>query len=96
MYNVLIIGSGGREHAFVWSVLKDKDVHKVFCAPGNAGTSQISENINININNNNQILDVINKYDIDYTIIGPEGPLDNGIIDFLEKKYIGKIVLTTC
>ena len=85
MYKVLIIGSGGREHALAWSMIKDKTVENVFCAPGNAGTSLIAKNIDININDNQEILDMINKYNIDYTIIGPEGPLENGIVDFLNK-----------
>ena len=53
-YNVLVLGSGGREHALVWSIYNDSKVNKVFCAPGNAGTMSLAENINLNIMNNNR------------------------------------------
>ena len=92
MYNILIIGSGGREHALSWSVAKDDNVNNLYCAPGNAGTESIANNLDIDINNNDQILKIVEKFNIDYTIIGPEGPLENGVVDFLEengKKVFG-------
>ena len=55
MYNILILGSGGREHAIAWSIYNDKRINKLFCAPGNAGTISISENIDLNIMNNDDI-----------------------------------------
>tara|TARA_Y100000814_G_C12088979_1_gene319363 strand:- start:38 stop:295 length:258 start_codon:yes stop_codon:yes gene_type:complete len=85
MYNVLIIGSGGREHAIAWSIAKDEKVSNVFCAPGNAGTELIAENLNIDISDNNSVLKTIDNYNIDYTIIGPENPLENGLVDCLEQ-----------
>ena len=85
MKNVLILGSGGREHAIAWSVKKSIEVTGLFCMPGNAGTSTIAQNIKGNIDNNQEVLDNINKYKIDYTIIGPENPLENGIVDFLKE-----------
>ena len=94
MYNVLIIGSGGREHAIAWSIAKDEKVSNVFCAPGNAGTELIAENLNIDISDNNSVLKTIDDYNIDYTIIGPENPLENGLVDCLEQE--GKKVFGPC
>ena len=84
MNNVLILGSGGREHSIAWSLKGSKGVSKLFCAPGNAGTFNIAKNIHVDINNNKEVLKIIKDNSIDYTIIGPENPLQNGIVDFLE------------
>ena len=86
MNNILILGSGGREHSIAWSLFRDNKELNLFCAPGNGGTSSIAKNISININQNRDVLDVIKKYNIDCTIVGPENPLNNGIVDYLEKK----------
>ena len=83
MSTVLILGSGGREHAIAASIAMDKKVEKIFCAPGNPGTNQIAENISIDLNDNNIILNIIEKNKIDFTIVGPEGPLENGVVDFI-------------
>ena len=83
--NILVLGSGGREHAIVWSLLKDEKKTKLFCAPGNAGTSEISENVDLDIMNNEQVLEFVNKNNIDLTIVGPEQPLANGIVDYFKK-----------
>ncbi|MAR15001.1 MAG: phosphoribosylamine--glycine ligase [Candidatus Marinimicrobia bacterium] len=90
--NILILGSGGREYAFVWKLYQDKNVEKVFCSPGNAGTSKIAENISLSLNDHQGILDFVNDKNIDLTIVGPEGPLDSGIVDFFklhDKKIFG-------
>ena len=86
MSNVLVLGSGGREHSIVWSLSKEKSVSNIFCAPGNAGTLSQSKNLSVNLDDNQDILRIINDNNIDYTIVGPENPLDNGIVDFLESK----------
>ena len=86
MSNVLVLGSGGREHSIVWSLSKEKIVSNIFCAPGNAGTLSQSKNLSVNLDDNQDILRIINDNNIDYTIVGPENPLDNGIVDFLESK----------
>ncbi len=83
-----IIGSGGREHAFCYFIKKSKKVSKIYCFPGNAGTSQLAENIQINLNNFNELKDKIKQFEIDYLIIGPEKPLVDGLVDFLEKHKI--------
>ena len=85
MSNVLVLGSGGREHAIVWSLKKDENVDKVFCAPGNGGTMIHAQNLDVDINDNKDILRIIKNNNIDFTIIGPENPLDNGIVDFLNE-----------
>jgi len=90
--NILILGSGGREYAFAWKLYQDKNVEKVFCAPGNAGTSKIAKNISLSLNNHEAILDFVNDKNIDLTIVGPEDPLDCGIVDFFKshnKKIFG-------
>ena len=53
-YNVLVLGSGGREHSIVWSLSKEKSVSSIFCAPGNAGTLSQSENLSVDLNDNDQ------------------------------------------
>jgi len=96
--NVLILGSGGREYAMAWKLSNDKNVKKVYCIPGNAGTSKIGINKSLPINDHKLILDFVNKHDIDLTIVGPENLLDDGIVDFFElnnKKIFGPTKLAT-
>ncbi len=83
-----IIGSGGREHAICTFLKSSNKVDKIYCFPGNAGTSFIAENININLNNFQEVKDKIKNLEIDIVIIGPEKPLVDGIVDFLEKNEI--------
>jgi phosphoribosylamine--glycine ligase len=78
---VLVIGSGGREHALVWKLSQSKMVDKVFCLPGNGGISQIAECIDINTTNTDRILSFARKEKIDFTVVGPEAPLALGIVD---------------
>ena len=86
--NVAIIGSGGREHAICASLKKSKRVKKIYCLPGNAGTSKISTNIEIDINNFDAIKDLVLKKNIDLLIVGPEKPLVEGIVDFLQNTNV--------
>ncbi len=86
--NIALIGSGGREHALCQKILKSKEVGKVFCIPGNAGTSKIATNINIDFLNFKLLLSTIKKNKISLVIVGPEEPLVRGIVDFLEKNKI--------
>jgi phosphoribosylamine---glycine ligase len=81
--NVLVIGSGGREHTIVWSLEKSKKVSKIFVCPGNGGTEKIAENINISIDNSELLLDFIKSKNINLVVVGPEGPLVDGIADKL-------------
>ena len=83
-----IIGSGGREHAICTFLKSSSKVDKIYCFPGNAGTSFIAENIDINLNNFQGVKDKIKNLEIDIVIVGPEKPLVDGIVDFLEKNEI--------
>ena len=80
---ILIIGSGGREHALAWKVAQSNQVQKVFVAPGNAGTAHEAkvENIPINVDNLKELISFAQENTIDLTIIGPEQPLVDGIVD---------------
>ena len=82
---IAIIGSGGREHALVASISKSSNINKIFCIPGNAGTSKIATNAEIDINEFDKVYKFINDNSIDLVVIGPEQPLVNGIVDYLEK-----------
>ncbi len=86
--NVGIIGSGGREHALCISLKKSKKIKNIYCFPGNAGTSFIAKNIEIDLNNFEELKKLIYKLDIGIIIVGPEKPLVDGIVDFLEKNKI--------
>ena len=83
-----IIGSGGREHAICESIKNSPKIKKIFCFPGNAGTENIAENIDINIENFDLFKKFIKKNNINIIIVGPEKPLVDGIVDFLEKNEI--------
>ena len=82
---IAILGSGGREHAITHSISKSSQVKKIYCIPGNAGTSQIAQNISMDINNFENLYSFINEHHIDLVIIGPEQPLVDGLVDYLEK-----------
>ena len=79
-----IIGSGGREHAICQSLKNSNKIKKIFCFPGNAGTEKIAENIDINLNNFEDIKNFIFDNKIDLIVIGPEKPLVDGLVDYLE------------
>jgi phosphoribosylamine--glycine ligase len=83
---VLILGAGGREHAMAWAFSKDKNVGKIYCAPGNGGTQDIAENIIVNLVNHQEILRIALEKDIDLTVVGPENPLADGIVDIFRKE----------
>ena len=80
-----IIGSGGREHAICQSLRKSNKIEKIFCFPGNAGTEEIAENIKIDLENFENIKDYILDQKIELIIVGPEKPLVDGLVDYLEK-----------
>ena len=83
--NIGIIGSGGREHSICRSLLKSNKIKKLFCFPGNGGTSEIATNVPIDLTNFEEIKDFIFEKKIDLIIVGPEKPLVDGIVDYLEK-----------
>ena len=82
--NVLVLGSGGREHALAWKIAQSERVSKVYIAPGNAGTASVGINIAINISNFQEVKDVVLKNRINLVVVGPEQPLVDGIVDFFK------------
>ena len=80
--NILIIGSGGREHAFAWKVSQSPKIDHIFIAPGNAGTSEFGTNLNIEVTDFQKIRMAVLKENIDMVVVGPEVPLVEGIHDF--------------
>ena len=82
--NVLVLGSGGREHALAWKIAQSEKVSKVYIAPGNAGTALVGENLPINIADFQAVKDAVLKYYINIVVVGPEQPLVDGIVDFFK------------
>jgi|SaaInlV_150m_DNA_2_1039686.scaffolds.fasta_scaffold03628_2 phosphoribosylamine--glycine ligase len=82
---VLVIGSGGREHSLVWKIAQSPLVSKIFCAPGNPGISELAECINIAADQTDQLCKFAVKENIDLTVVGPEAPLVDGIVDMFNK-----------
>jgi len=82
---VLVIGSGGREHAIVWKLAQSSRVSEIFCAPGNAGINKIAQCADIRIDNLNELLRFAQENEISLTIVGPELPLSLGIVDLFRK-----------
>ena len=82
--NILIIGSGGREHALTWKINQSTKCDKIFVAPGNAGTAEIATNINIGVNDFEAIEKLVLKENIALVIVGPEEPLVKGISNYFE------------
>ncbi|MBN1272656.1 MAG: phosphoribosylamine--glycine ligase [Candidatus Aminicenantes bacterium] len=85
---ILIIGAGGREHALAWKISQSSEVKKIFCAPGNAGTADIAENVEIEETDIKELLEYASKEKIDLTVVGPEQPLAKGIVDLFEEKEL--------
>lgn len=80
--NILLLGSGGREHALAWKISQSKKVEKLFIAPGNGGTLNVGENVNISANDFPSIKQFALSHNVDMVVVGPEDPLVNGIYDF--------------
>ncbi len=79
---VLVIGSGGREHALIWKLAQSPKVEKIFVAPGNGGTRQLAENIPIGMDETVKLADFAGSSKIDLTVVGPEAPLVHGMVDY--------------
>jgi len=84
--NILIVGSGGREHTLAWKISQSPKCDNIYIAPGNGGTQEIGENLDISVNDFEGIASAITEYDIELVVIGPEDPLVKGIVDFLKSK----------
>ena len=86
--NLAVLGSGGREHAICYKLKQSSKIKKLFCIPGNAGTQKIAKNIKADISNFDKLYQVIKKNKIELVIVGPEQPLVDGIVDYLNKKKV--------
>ncbi len=82
---VLVVGSGGRESTLVWKLSKSSQVKKIYAAPGNGGISLFAECVDIKANAIDELVEFVKKQDIDLTLVGPEEPLTNGIVDVFKK-----------
>ncbi len=82
--NILLLGSGGREHAMAWKIAQSPKVEQLYIAPGNAGTQAVGTNVNIKINDFDSIKQFVLEHGVDMVVVGPEDPLVNGIYDFFD------------
>ena len=80
--NILVLGSGGREHTFCWKLAQSQMVSEIFVAPGNAGTAAMATNLDVGVNDFDAIKDAVIQNNIEFVVVGPEDPLVNGIHDF--------------
>jgi phosphoribosylamine---glycine ligase len=83
---ILLIGSGGREHTLAWKIVQSPLVKKLYVAPGNAGTAQIATNVDIKATNKEALLEFALQHKIDLTVVGPEQPLADGIVDIFQSQ----------
>lgn len=83
---ILVIGGGGREHALIWKLAQSARVKKIFCAPGNAGTASLAENVSIRVDDLKGLLSLAKKEAVDLTVVGPELPLTLGLVDMFQKE----------
>jgi phosphoribosylamine--glycine ligase len=83
---VLIVGAGGREHALVWKISQSNKVDKIYCAPGNAGISELAQCVDIKVGDVTALADYAQENQIDLTVVGPEESLVNGIVDEFENR----------
>ena len=86
--NLAVIGSGGREHAICYKLKQSSKIKKLICIPGNAGTKKIAENIKEDISNFDALYQIIKKQNIDIVIVGPEQPLVDGLVNYLNERKI--------
>ncbi len=84
--NVLLIGSGGREHALAWGIAKSPRLDKLYTAPGNPGTAKLGENVALDVSDHDAVWEFIQTHNVELTVVGPEQPLVDGIADYLEAK----------
>ena len=80
--NILVLGNGGREHAFCWKLVKSQLTNQLFIAPGNGGTEDLAINLDIGVNDFESIKKIVLLNQIKLVVVGPEDPLVNGLHDF--------------
>ena len=85
---ILVIGSGGREHALVWKLKESPRVDRIFCAPGNAGTAQLAENVAISTTDLSALARFARENGVDLTVVGPDDPLAGGIVDLFQAEKL--------
>jgi phosphoribosylamine---glycine ligase len=85
--NILLLGSGGREHAFAWKILQSQYCTRLFVAPGNAGTAEIAQNVELSATDFQGIHQFVLEETIDLVVVGPEEPLVRGLVDFLRSQH---------
>ena len=85
---ILVVGGGGREHAIIWKLKQSPLVDKIYCAPGNIGISELAECVSIGVMEFNKLINFVKENSIDYTIIGMDDPLAEGIVDAFEKENL--------
>ena len=81
---LLLLGSGGREHALAWKIAQSPKVEKLYIGPGNAGTAAIGENVEMTPTDFDEVADFVINYEIDMVVVGPEVPLVKGITDYFQ------------
>jgi phosphoribosylamine--glycine ligase len=91
--NVLVLGSGGREHALSWKIAQSEHCEKLYIAPGNPGTAALGTNVNIGVNEFDLLATFIYNKHIHAVVVGPEDPLVNGITDFLRERFGDKLII---
>ena len=84
--NILILGSGGREHAIAWKLKQSKQLNNLYVAPGNAGTAELAENIKLSLSDFDQLATFILKNKVEMLVVGPEAPLVDGVADYFKNK----------
>ena len=85
---ILVIGSGGREHALTWKLRQSPHADRIFCAPGNAGTGEIAENVAIPVSDLKALVRFAKENRVDLTVIGPDDPLAAGIVDLFTSEKL--------
>lgn len=86
MMRVLLVGSGGREHALAWKIAQSPKLQRIYIAPGNSGTRLVGENVAIEATDSEKLADFAQLNNIDLTVVGPENPLDLGIVDVFKQR----------
>src|SRR5262249_76642 len=85
---ILVIGSGGREHALAWKLRQSPQADRIFCAPGNAGTGEVAENVAIPVTDLKALVRFAKENHVDLTVIGPDDPLASGIVDLFTSEKL--------
>ncbi len=89
--NILIIGSGGREHALAWKIKQSPSADRVFVAPGNAGTAADAENVDISATDFTRLIRFAKENKVELTVVGPESPLVAGIVDAFQAEKLAHL-----